>query len=166
MTARSLLRLIRPINLALLWAATETGSRLAGGPSWTPCGLLPSFVAAFGYARNDAVDLEADRLNRPERPVPAGDISVRFALGLSWALLALGAILAAGVALALIPVPWVLGDAGYAYLALSSIIAAPILAWFAWRPPADALEARGASRWLKVALASGIAGLWLGARAP
>ena len=36
-------------------------------------------MAAAGYAFNDVVDLDIDRLNRPERPLPAGRISLKAA---------------------------------------------------------------------------------------
>ncbi len=267
-----MLSIVRPLNLVALWGAAEAGSRLAGGPGFVPVLLAPAFAAAFGYARNDAVDAAADRTNRPDRPIPAGRLSARQAQVVAWACLASGAALtlsqglgaahlilyaiavltlylyspwlkdkgplgpavvallaglaviwggwigphpdrslaAAGLASAvtfarecakdledvagdapagkrtwpvragegpprlalriasaaglfLIPVPWWLGHAGPWYLGLSLGIVAPILVWSIARPPWDAAAARRTTRALKVALAAGIVGLWLGA---
>ena len=86
--------LLRPLNLAVLWLAVEAGSRLSGGPAGGPASLVPVLTAAFGYARNDAVDRDADRWNRPWRPVPSGGVSRRAALAISWSLLAAAAAIA------------------------------------------------------------------------
>lgn len=269
---RSVLSIVRPLNLLALWGATEAGSRLAGGPALAPALLAPAFAAAFGYARNDAVDARADRANRPDRPIPAGRLSARSAHMVAWTCLVLGAVLAlsqglgrahlvvyavaalalylyspwikdqgplgpavvallgglavlwggwigphperslaaaglasavtfarecakdledvagdapagkrtwpvragqgpprlalrvaSAAALALIPVPWRLGEAGAWYVALSFGIVAPILVFSIARPPRGAAAARRTTRALKVALAAGVVGLWLGA---
>lgn len=47
-----------------------------------------------GMVLNDVVDLETDRLERPERPLPSGRISLAAARRLGWSLLAAGAVLA------------------------------------------------------------------------
>ena len=275
MSSRSVLAVVRPLNLVALWGATEAGSRLAGGPGLAPALLAPAFAAAFGYARNDAMDAVPDRANRPDRPIPAGRLSARQAHVIAWACLAAGAALtlsqglgevhlalyaiaaltlylyspwlknqgplgpavvallgglavvwggwigphperslaaaglasavtfarecakdledvagdapagkrtwpvragegpprlalrvASAVALLLIPLPWWLGHAGPWYLALTLGIAAPVLVWCIARPPRDAAAARRTTRALKVALAAGIVGLWIGATPP
>lgn len=272
MTLGALASTVRPLNLLLVWGATETGFRLAGGSGPIPAAIVPALLAAFGYARNDAVDVAADTINRPSRPIPSGRASRRSVLRLSWIFLALSAAftmifargpvhlllmslfalalylyspwlkgggplgpatvallaglsviwggamgpdperslaagavaclvtlarecakdledehgdrlggkrtwplragagaprlalrLAALAALLSIPIPWLNGDAGTIYLALSAGISAPILGFSAARPPRDAREARRISRLLKLALVAGIVGLWLGA---
>ncbi len=272
MSALSRLSIVRPLNLVALWGAAEAGARLAGGPALAPASFAPALAAAFGYARNDAVDAAADRINRPDRPIPSGRLSAGSAQAVAWICLALGAALtlsrapgtghlvlytfaalslyfyspwlknrgalgpavvallgglavlwggwigphpgrslaaaglasavtfarecakdledvegdapagkgtwpvragegpprfalrlASGVGLLLIPVPWMLGDAGPWYAGLSLAVAAPVLIWCVVRPPRDAFAARRATRALKVALTAGIAGLWLGA---
>jgi len=271
-SALSRLSIVRPLNLVALWGAAEAGARLAGGPTLAPASFAPALAAAFGYARNDAVDAAADRINRPDRPIPSGTLTAGWAHAVAWICLALGAALtlsqvpraghlalyafaalslylyspwlknrgalgpavvallgglavlwggwigphpgrsvaaaglasavtfarecakdledvegdapagkgtwpvragegpprfalrlASGVGLLLIPVPWMLGDAGPWYVGLSLAVAAPILIWCDALPPRDAVAARCTARALKVALTAGIAGLWLGA---
>lgn len=45
---------------------------------------------AAGMVWNDVADLREDRANRPERPLPRGDVSLPFAIGLGTILLAVG----------------------------------------------------------------------------
>jgi len=40
------------------------------------------FLVAFANAHNDIVDFEIDKINRPERPLPSGKISIKAAYGL------------------------------------------------------------------------------------
>ncbi len=49
---------------------------------------------AAGMVLNDVFDYELDRLERPERPLPTGIISVRTAATVGYALLAMGSVLA------------------------------------------------------------------------
>ena len=272
MTALSRLSVVRPLNLVALWGATEAGTRLAGGPALAPASLAPVLAAAFGYARNDAIDAAADRTNRPDRPIPSGRLTPRSAHAIAWTCLAMGAALtlskaagathlalyaiaalslyfyspwlknrgplgpavvallsglavlwggwigpnpirslagaglasavtfarecakdledvagdapagkgtwpvragegpprsalrvASAAGLILIPIPWLLGQAGAWYLGLSLGVVAPILVWCVALPPRDAAAARRTTRALKVALLAGVAGLWLGA---
>jgi len=269
---RSILSIVRPLNLVALWGAAEVGSRMAGGPALSPASFAPALAAAFGYARNDAVDAAADQTNRPDRPIPAGRMSARSAHRIAWVCLASGVLLtlsqgmgplhlvlyavagislylyspwlknqgplgpavvavlgglavvwggwigphperslaAAGLAcvvtfarecakdledvagdepagkrtwpvrsgtraprlalrlasalgLLLVPVPWLLGHAGFWYAVPALAVVAPILVWCVAAPPGDARSARRTTRALKVALLAGIAGLWLGA---
>jgi len=264
--------LVRPGNLLALLLAVGAGARLAGGHPLSTIALVPILAAAFGYARNDAIDVAADALNRPGRSVPAGRASVALAhavawtaLALAWAVLALAgwtpsragllalasgalyayspwgktrgalgagtiallaglavvwggtmgpdprrtaaaALLAALVtfarecakdledeagdraagkgtwvvssgratvvralrvatwaAFAVLPLPWLLGDASVIYAAAAGLTAWPVLAWVATRPIDGAASAGVASRALKGALVLGIASLWLGA---
>ena len=56
-------------------------------------GLLAAMLAtAASNAWNQAFDVEIDRVNKPTRPIPAGDASVAQALAVGWlsALLAFG----------------------------------------------------------------------------
>ena len=68
--------------------AVGAGAKLAGGDPFAPVALVPVLVAAFGYARNDAMDATADALNRPDRAIPSGRVSVAAAHALAWAALA------------------------------------------------------------------------------
>ena len=80
--------MVRPANLLALLFAVGAGAKLAGGDPFAPVALVPVLVAAFGYARNDAVDATADALNRPGRAIPAGRVSVAAAHALAWVALA------------------------------------------------------------------------------
>jgi geranylgeranylglycerol-phosphate geranylgeranyltransferase len=56
--------------------------------------LVVSLVAAGGYSINDVYDLEIDRINKPDRPLPSGAISLRRATYLSYSLMGLGVMIA------------------------------------------------------------------------
>jgi len=59
-----------------------------------------TLVAAGGYAVNDYFDIEIDRINKPQRPIPSGRVGAREAYLLSTFLLAAGALVAFSVGLA------------------------------------------------------------------
>src|SRR4030042_6915925 len=83
----------RPTNMLLVFAAVVFGAALALPPGSCPrsgwgAALGPliaaafalSLVAAGGDAPNDRMALAIDRINRPERPLPAGHLSPRAAV--------------------------------------------------------------------------------------
>ncbi len=144
MSALSRLSIVRPLNLVALWGAAEAGARLAGGPALAPASLAPALAAAFGYARNDAVDAAADRTNRPDRPIPSGRLTARSAHTVAWICLALGA------ALTLSQAP------GAAHLALYAFAALSLYFYSPW------LKNRGPVGPAVVALLGGLAVLWGG----
>ncbi|MFH1680445.1 MAG: UbiA family prenyltransferase [Candidatus Eisenbacteria bacterium] len=94
------LRLARPLNLLILAAAMLLAYLLAGGGRDVSA-LVPGaagavlLVASF-YVWNDIADRRVDRVNRPDRPIPSGAVSVRAACAFA-ALLFCGAF-AAGAA--------------------------------------------------------------------
>jgi hypothetical protein len=67
--------------------------------------LASSCLYCAGMVWNDWFDLEQDRRERPERPLPSGRVSLREALRLGCALLAAGVLFAVLAALALPPLP-------------------------------------------------------------
>ncbi len=100
MSIPSWIRLVRPGNALIAAAAVWLG--------WACLSLRPEWQLAFwgslsmllmvggGNADNDALDLETDRVNRPQRPVAAGDIG----RGTAWVtafLLYAGAVLCAWI---------------------------------------------------------------------
>lgn len=92
-------RLIRPERCLLVAAAAWAGTLIAGAaaiPSLQAAlGIISVFlIAAGGFSINDFFDMEADKLNRPGRPLPKGKIGKRSALAVSAVLFALGALLA------------------------------------------------------------------------
>ena len=84
------------------WAWDETGA-MRPGAMWI-LGLLiagSSLLYASGVVLNDVFDLERDRGERPDRPLPSGQISLRAARWLGWELLLLGTVLPCGVGMLL-----------------------------------------------------------------
>jgi geranylgeranylglycerol-phosphate geranylgeranyltransferase len=75
----------------LLGAYLNEGLPFARLDTVATAALVVALVVAFGFVSNDYVDLEVDKLNRPERPLPAGELSRDAALRLA-ALLAISAV--------------------------------------------------------------------------
>ncbi|SFM79897.1 geranylgeranylglycerol-phosphate geranylgeranyltransferase [Methanolobus profundi] len=59
--------------------------------------MVVFFVTGAGNAINDYFDIDIDRINKPERPIPSGKIGLRTALYFSLALFGIGTILAASI---------------------------------------------------------------------
>jgi 4-hydroxybenzoate polyprenyltransferase len=105
---RDWLRLLRVPNLATAAADGLAGYLVVAGlrtVDWPPAACWWAIVAglcfyAGGVVLNDVCDVELDRRERPERPLPSGAISVRAAARLGQSLLALGAAAACGAAFA------------------------------------------------------------------
>lgn len=93
---RTLLVLGRVSNLPTVWSNCLAGCLISGGRPIGGLLLLCAGATALyigGMYLNDAFDVEFDRLNRKERPIPSGAISVGdvWGYGLSW--LGLGLVL-------------------------------------------------------------------------
>ena len=97
------LRVLRPVNVLMIMVGVALGGVLSGGDGalqgaagtrllWAA--LSAALIAGAANSLNDVLDLEIDRINRPERPLPSGLVSVTTAR-LVWGL---GTV--AGVALA------------------------------------------------------------------
>jgi geranylgeranylglycerol-phosphate geranylgeranyltransferase len=79
-----LLRLARPVNCVMSAVGVGIGGLVAvGSAAWgefaRPLVWAGAAAAAFtagGNALNDLYDRETDRVNHPERPLPAGEVSV------------------------------------------------------------------------------------------
>lgn len=72
----------RPLNLLITLLSSATGYWLAGGSdpgTMLLAGLSASFIAAGGNVINDIFDVETDKINRPERAIPSGKISLQAA---------------------------------------------------------------------------------------
>ncbi|OGG43725.1 MAG: hypothetical protein A3F84_27430 [Candidatus Handelsmanbacteria bacterium RIFCSPLOWO2_12_FULL_64_10] len=99
--ALAYLRLLRPVNCAIAFASVLVGASLAGkgadAVSGLVAGLSAACVAGGGNALNDACDEAADRINRPDRPIPSGQVSARAAVSLAVALFSLGVGASAGL---------------------------------------------------------------------
>jgi geranylgeranylglycerol-phosphate geranylgeranyltransferase len=74
------LQLLRPVNCAMTVLAVAIGGLLASPfaffsfPIWAAM-VIAFVIAGAGNAINDYVDVEADKINRPGRPLPAGKAS-------------------------------------------------------------------------------------------
>lgn len=97
------LRLSRISNLPTVWTNVLAGVALAGG-SWSapsvPLVLLAvSLFYTGGMFLNDAFDREFDARMRPDRPIPAGDVSSVHVFGFGFGMLGfgLGILLAIGL---------------------------------------------------------------------
>lgn len=91
-------RLSRPINALAGVIAVVLSGYVAGPIAWWPiimAAITVLLITVSTNAWNDFIDIEIDRINKPERPLPAGKISPRGALIFSIAGTALSLITAA-----------------------------------------------------------------------
>jgi len=90
-TLRALLILGRVSNLPTVWSNCLAGWLLGGGGDVATLLRLiagATLVYTGGMFLNDAFDAEFDRLHRPERPIPSGEVgeATVWACGLGWLL--------------------------------------------------------------------------------
>jgi geranylgeranylglycerol-phosphate geranylgeranyltransferase len=80
-------QIIRPINFLITFISVIVASIICE-PNKSPAfqiflaALAASFVLASGNIINDIHDVDIDKINRPERPIPSGKISRKKAYGL------------------------------------------------------------------------------------
>lgn len=94
---------MRPANLVTAAADILAGYCAAGRPSPRSLGLLVASsvcLYAGGVVLNDVFDAKLDAVERPERPIPSGRISLQTAAVCGIIFLVLGAILASFVSIA------------------------------------------------------------------
>jgi geranylgeranylglycerol-phosphate geranylgeranyltransferase len=101
---RACIRLIRPVNFVMMGIAVIIGevAILGSIPSISQMFygfIVSSFLAASSMVINDVVDLDIDRINAPDRPLPSGMISIRSALIFAAALIILGILAAVPLSL-------------------------------------------------------------------
>ena len=82
--------LVRPRNLLIAAAGVAVGGILALGRVAVPGALVWAMLSALGLgaagnAANDVFDVEADRINRPLRPLVRGDLSREAAIAIAGA---------------------------------------------------------------------------------
>jgi geranylgeranylglycerol-phosphate geranylgeranyltransferase len=93
MSASAFIRVTRPHNAVVAGLTALLGYLIATGTLTPPSLLLAVVVAlitAGGNVINDIYDVEIDRINRPERPIPSGEISLAGAKAYTVALFAVG----------------------------------------------------------------------------
>jgi 4-hydroxybenzoate polyprenyltransferase len=97
MTARVALRLGRVSNLPTVWTNVLAGMVLTGAAVRPgPFALLVVALSLFyvgGMYLNDAFDRDLDRRERPERPIPSGEVSASTVFTAGFALLGAGTLL-------------------------------------------------------------------------
>lgn len=88
------LRLGRVSNLPTVWTNTLAGIALAGGnvadPRTLPLIVALSLFYVAGMYLNDAYDAAIDARERPERPIPSGEVSVQTVFTIGFGMMALG----------------------------------------------------------------------------
>jgi 4-hydroxybenzoate polyprenyltransferase len=121
MKPRTLLELGRVSNLPTVWTNVACGAALSGVPlRAAPLALAAGVGSLFyvgGMLLNDAFDVEVDRRERPERPIPSGRATLKEVYGVGFGMLVAGlALLAVGAALRLSPagIAWPLAGLGTA----------------------------------------------------
>lgn len=90
--------LTRPVNAVIAAASIFVGAIVTGEkiePLWNVILVCLSgiCIAGGGNAINDYFDIEVDRINRPQRPIPSGRASKTWAFVFSLLLLAVGTLL-------------------------------------------------------------------------
>jgi len=91
------LKLGRVSNLPTVWTNALAGATLASGEGVGPIDLAwLAFAMSLAYTGgmflNDAFDREIDAKERPERPIPKGEVSANEVFGLGYGMLALSAL--------------------------------------------------------------------------
>ncbi len=88
-----LIRMMRPGNAIMAGASVLLGAWVAGADLRSAAYWLDAFamalLAAGGNLHNDLIDLPIDRINRPDRPLPAGRVAP---VAVLWATAACGAL--------------------------------------------------------------------------
>ena len=89
-------QLSRPVNVLITFVSIPVACWIASGTacSWffiLLAGLTGALVAAGANAINDAFDIDIDRINRPDRPLPRGALTQRDAHRM-WLILSIAAL--------------------------------------------------------------------------
>jgi geranylgeranylglycerol-phosphate geranylgeranyltransferase len=94
---KALYKLGRPLTTLSGVLAVILGGYVAGTGAWDNillAGLATMLISAAANAWNDYLDVEIDRVNKPERPLPAGKVSLRAARWFSFILAGLSLLVA------------------------------------------------------------------------
>ncbi len=92
------LELTRPLNCLITMASIAAACFISGGtkenwPEILVASVVGALVAAGANAMNDYFDVEIDRVNRPDRPIPRGAVTRNEALTFSLILSSVGVLL-------------------------------------------------------------------------
>lgn len=90
--------MIRPLNCIITMAAVWVGAWIGNDIRMPPCliiaGMIGFLVCGFGNLINDLYDIEIDKINNPERPLPKGKADRNGVIILSLSLLIISMIFA------------------------------------------------------------------------
>ena len=107
---RAYLLLSRVSNLPTVWSNVLAGCVLGAGavqpPVFYRLALGVSLLYTSGMFLNDAFDYESDTVSRPDRPLPAGDVSILAALVVGFVLMIVGELIVASQGLSTAPALW------------------------------------------------------------
>ncbi|MHC1625983.1 MAG: geranylgeranylglycerol-phosphate geranylgeranyltransferase [Methanoculleaceae archaeon] len=116
-----IIRIIRPVNSCISGAAAGLAYFIATGSIvpdlWAPM-LVVLLITGAGNTVNDLFDLDIDRVNRPDRPIPSGQVTRRQATAVA------GVLFATGVAISLMT---------NIYCILIAVFNSFLLIWYAAR---------------------------------
>jgi geranylgeranylglycerol-phosphate geranylgeranyltransferase len=94
MSFRGYIQLTRPVNLLIAFLSIFVGGFVTGTiqplSRLLLAALSGSLIAAAANAINDVFDLSIDRINKPQRPLPMGRVSVASARRFAWLLFIAG----------------------------------------------------------------------------
>ncbi|MSU59262.1 MAG: hypothetical protein EXS35_14025 [Pedosphaera sp.] len=171
---RTFLILGRVSNLPTVWSNCLAGWWLGGGGNLAKLPFLFTGVTLLyvgGMFLNDAFDAEFDRLNRKERPIPSGAISLQLVWRCGFALLLLGNTLlfatgiTAGILGAVLALNILLYDAIHKAVTFSPIIMGSCRLWvYLIAAATGAAGVTGYAMWGGVALGAYVVGLSFVAR--
>ncbi|MBI2648874.1 MAG: geranylgeranylglycerol-phosphate geranylgeranyltransferase [Thaumarchaeota archaeon] len=135
------LSIIRPVNCVMIGFAVIVGAFVSKAQSLTFQNLFLGFltgfsICAYSMVINDIYDIEVDRVNQPNRPLPSGRMTGRGARFLSIFMLGIGVIssiftgllLAVAVALAYAILSWTYNFRAKKYGLVGNVIVASSLA--------------------------------------
>lgn len=97
---RTALKLGRVSNVPTVWSNVIAGSALAGGASLRltiAIAIAISLMYVAGMFLNDAFDRNVDAVERPERPIPAGEIAPEAVYVVGFSLLIVGMVALAAI---------------------------------------------------------------------
>lgn len=99
-------RISRPLNVTFIVLTATLGSYLAGwqGSPWLSfyAGCALAAISISGYALNDLLDILIDRINRPRRPLPSGQVSSQTVIAYSIVMMLLGLVVGAFISWAVL----------------------------------------------------------------
>lgn len=137
MTWENALKLGRVSNLPTVWTNVLAGIVLAGGVVFDartiPVALALSLFYVGGMYLNDAFDAETDAAERPERPIPSGQVRRETVFGLGFAMLAAGVV-------CLVWVGFGFARGTGAWPAAGGVALAGAITLYDWRHKADPLS--------------------------